>query len=456
MRKGRLLKKCGGIKARVLALFAVMFSTLAAFGQTPPPNDNYSNSITLTALRILFLAARWLVKSATIEDSQETAAFDDYFAGFITPTQAVWWNWTAPTNTVLTLQILNPTNNSSGYDYKSDLIAVYTATNGTLDPSGLSLPAFGIMPDDLPLAPQTLSLPVAAGSNYQIQLIGNSSVNYNIHLNATNTPLIITQPRSQTVYSNASATFYVIYAGVGQTNFAFQWYFNGTNLPGETTPILALNHIDSTFAGSYTVAVSNSACVTLSTPATLTVSQSNYPVALTAIGPRSNAFTFSLAGEVGRTYLLQSSTDLTNWVSENIFPQPPFYNLFEANVFFDTNFPQLLTAPNGPRTKFFRVAPYLTGTPDAEICINNLRQIRIAKMLWQRDYNASVIADPTETDIAPYFHDGILPFCPLDPQQSFDSSYAINNLETWPDCYISPTNHVLGGTAIADNRDGYL
>ena len=70
-------------------------------------------------------------------------------------------------------------------------------------------------------------------STYQIQLIGNTSANYNFHLLATNTPVIVKQPRSQTVYSNASALFYVVCSGAGQTNFTFQWFVNGTNLPGE-------------------------------------------------------------------------------------------------------------------------------------------------------------------------------------------------------------------------------
>jgi hypothetical protein len=349
----------------------------------------------------------------------------------------------------LTLQILNPSGNN--------VLAVYNAANGT-PLSGLGAP-IGFMPTFYQIAPLTLSVPVGAGSNYQLQLIGNSSATFTIRLIATNTPAIITQPRSQTVYSNAAVLFYVVYAGTNQTFFSFQWCLNGTNIPGATAAMLPLTNIDSTMAGAYTVAVSNSVGATISQPAILTVSQSNFPVSLSATGVASNAFSFSVAGEPGRSYRLQCSTNFINWSSAVDFPEGPFSPTDLTSVFWETNDSEVLTVTNSQPTEFFRVAPYIINDPDAQICINNLEQIRVAKLLWQRNFanttNNGYISGnnvptyppvfflPADTDIAPYFPNGVLPHCPEDSTGNFRNSYASRNLELIPTCLINPTNHIL-------------
>jgi hypothetical protein len=99
---------------------------------------------------------------------------------------------------------------------------------------------------------------------------------------------------------------------------------------------------------------------------------------------------------------------------------------------------------NSPR-KFFRATPYVISKPEAEVCVNNLRQIRIAKLLWQRDNDVNVTYfTPQASDLVPYFPHQIAPFCPLDYQQLFPTSYLIADLEYEPVCHINPNNsHVL-------------
>ncbi len=257
-----------------LILCSILCCVNASFGQPPPPNDNFSNRTVLVGDDVTFSGT---LAGATIESSIETAAYGEWIS-FATPTKSVWWSWTASADTVLTLQIpaVSPTNQAL------NMIFVYYAANG--NPSlGDPLVSDGanIFPNDQ-LSPQTLSFPVTNGTEYQIQLIGNASTSYSMRLIATNAPLIIRQPRSQAVYSNASAMFYAFYAGDMPYNFTFQWFFNGTNLPGETAPILALTNIDGGMAGDYTLAISNGAGFGISEPATLTVSPTNVPVFLTA------------------------------------------------------------------------------------------------------------------------------------------------------------------------------
>jgi BspA type Leucine rich repeat region (6 copies)/Immunoglobulin I-set domain/Divergent InlB B-repeat domain len=68
-------------------------------------------------------------------------------------------------------------------------------------------------------------------------------------------PLITTQPANQTVIHGSNATFSV--AVLGTHPLAYQWYFNGTNLSGETTSRHSLLGVTLADAGDYLVVVTN-------------------------------------------------------------------------------------------------------------------------------------------------------------------------------------------------------
>ena len=79
-------------------------------------------------------------------------------------------------------------------------------------------------------------------------------------------------------------------------------------------------------------------------------------------------------------------------------------------------------------------------------CITNLRIIDSAKGQWALEQNKKRTDTPADSDLQPYTGRGSagdLPCCPLDPKQTFDTSYLINNLGTKPTCKIQPTNHIL-------------
>ena len=67
-------------------------------------------------------------------------------------------------------------------------------------------------------------------------------------------PLILTQPRSQTVPEGAEVTLRVEASGGG---LRYQWSFNGTALEGATGPSLLLNDVRRPNLGTYTVRVTN-------------------------------------------------------------------------------------------------------------------------------------------------------------------------------------------------------
>jgi hypothetical protein len=433
------------MKTQLLIAYLTVFGAFCGFSQTPPPNDNYSNSIPYTGADTTFTTS---LAGTTHENHQEIIGYQAYYNN---PANVgnIWWSWTPPTNTCLIVEYFDSPLASNF------MVCIYNTSNGC---PVQNLP---IVTQEMPYlqtaSPQTVSIPTVAGSNYLIQLAGCTNSLINLRFLATNVPVIITQPLSHTVYSNATALFYVTYAGLGQPNFTFQWSFNGTNLPAQTAPMLALTNIDSNMAGEYTVAVSNQYGVTISQPAMLTVSQSDVPVTLAPLGAGSNIFGFSVSGEPGRYYRLQSSSNLATWNSAAVFPETYYGDA--TSVFYLSNSPQVLLVTNSASSQFYRLTPYVVSDTVAQICINNLAETRVAKLLWGSDWtynnnfysSAGSHVPPSEyaaamyTDLQPYFPNGIGPVCPsaYPPYNEFIYCYDINYLGSEPSCDIYPTNHLL-------------
>jgi hypothetical protein len=98
-------------------------------------------------------------------------------------------------------------------------------------------------------------------------------------------PAITTQPQSQTVTLGQNASFSIVANGTAP--LSCQWSHNGTALAGATASALALSNVQTTDAGSYTVAVTNIAGSITSSAAALTV---NVPPAITT-QPQSQTVT---------------------------------------------------------------------------------------------------------------------------------------------------------------------
>jgi prepilin-type N-terminal cleavage/methylation domain-containing protein len=89
-------------------------------------------------------------------------------------------------------------------------------------------------------------------------------------------------------------------------------------------------------------------------------------------------------------------------------------------------------------------------TSQQNACINNLRLIDSAKQQWALEQKQVTSASPAGTDLQPYLgrgSNGELPTCPVDPQNSFATSYTQNIVGTPPTCNILGTSssnpHVL-------------
>jgi hypothetical protein len=143
-------------------------------------------------------------------------------------------------------------------------------------------------------------------------------------------PTITQQPQSQTVTLGANASFSVTASGSGV--LAYQWRFNGSDIPGANTATLTLNNIQPASAGIYTAVVSNSAGSVTSAGATVTVQaglaitqqpqaqiasvggSATFSVTATGAGPLSYQWLFNGAAVSGAT---SSTLTLNNVQSAN-------------------------------------------------------------------------------------------------------------------------------------------
>jgi type II secretory pathway pseudopilin PulG len=87
-------------------------------------------------------------------------------------------------------------------------------------------------------------------------------------------------------------------------------------------------------------------------------------------------------------------------------------------------------------------------TSQQNACINNLRLVDAAKQQWALEQRKQTTDTPAAsgTDLQPYLGRGVngeLPTCPVDPQNTFTTSYDVNNVGTSPQCKILAATHVL-------------
>jgi len=232
-----------------------------------------------------------------------------------------------------------------------------------------------------------------------------------------------------------------LWVAAGIPPVSYQWLSNGIPVPVETRPMLALDNITADQAGDYSVVLSNATGTITSPTAALTVSSNVVSPALNVpFPPTSDGFGFTLDGQIGGYYRVESSTDLANWLPEVsfTFSQPFTHDSLGSSKFtsvvYNTNSLISLVVPQNTASKFVRASVYVAPN---EICNNNLKQIQFAKQLWARNTFVARYSLPMRTDLSPY----------LPTNFSFYSScpsggyYSIDTYRTPPTCSVP--GHVL-------------
>jgi Immunoglobulin domain len=156
--------------------------------------------------------------------------------------------------------------------------------------------------------------------------VATLGVNYNPNVVA---PVFLVQPLSQNVINGSSVTLSCVAYGL---NTVYQWYFNGTIIPGATNSTYTISSVSASNAGSYTVKVLNSGGSLLSNTATISVTGSigrlvNLSV-LSMDGPGSQLLTIGFVtggnSTVGSQSLLIRGTgpSLSSFSINNPLPDP--------------------------------------------------------------------------------------------------------------------------------------
>ena len=139
-------------------------------------------------------------------------------------------------------------------------------------------------------------------------------------------PFIVAQPQNAVAAPGDSATFSV-FAG-GSATLTYHWYFNtNTPLPNATNSILTLTNVQGSNAGVYSVIVSNTAGFAPSANASLTVTSTTPALPQLSNSVYTNGtFSLTVNGDSGHDYIIQTSSNLTDWNSVFTNPQanPPF------------------------------------------------------------------------------------------------------------------------------------
>jgi hypothetical protein len=293
---------------------ALMFSSAAtAFAQSPPANDDFANRTVLTGSSITFTGTLVGATSEPAETNIRPSFFSWPFG------RSVWWTWTAAESTTVVIAIqpdgwANTTNAE---------LSVFGGTNlNSLSPVEYFVGAAFTKP---PCG--YVRFQATAGTSYQIGVAAytNGCVGgpFTLQLTAANPPIFIVQPQNCNVSPYGSAFFGAVATEppnpasfpVGPKT-SYQWFFNGVPIPGEIYPSLAVHGVTTNQAGNYSVIASNVDGITQGGSAVLTVIDTNPVPRLMPLRPtNSSLLSFSLTGEPGRWYKIESSTNLQDWIN---------------------------------------------------------------------------------------------------------------------------------------------
>lgn len=180
-----------------------------------------------------------------------------------------------------------------------------------------------------------------------LTLNGSVFFHYDESLSSTSfsSPWITTQPQSQNKLVGQNATFTTTVAG--QQSLSFQWYFSPTStdpgvpVPGATNSQLILTNLTLGSQGWYWVCITNPVGSAVSSSAMLHIYSSAAGILTPAFG-LPDQFQLGMSGVPGFLYVLESSTNLTNWIpmatntapSVFILPAGEYSNEFFRSVWF--------------------------------------------------------------------------------------------------------------------------
>ena len=395
----------------------LLASIAGAFGQSPPPNDDFANRIPVTGSSLIINGT---LAGATYEDPVETAnpPPNIEYMPSVPGGGSVWWTWTATQSTTVVIQAVrdNPAIDQVGE------IAVYTGSNLN------SLTLAAVNGFDVPGRYARFS--ASAGVSYQFRVWGTWGGPFTLKLTATNPPVFVKQPQDCVVSPHGSALFSSLATGPRpiyplDRTASYQWSFNGVPIGGEIFPTLVIHNVSTNQAGGYSVIASNVGGITQSATAILTVTDTNPVPRLAALSPTNPALmNFSLIGEGGRWYEYESSQDLKTW-GNRVWFQP-------------SNATTVLSIPRLTPAHFVRSS--LNSSTD--VCVAQLKRMRDSCVIMAIEESLPAKHTVTLANLErfiPLDETGNLPHCPEGGIYSPPASILFDN----PTCNIHGHGHAI-------------
>ncbi len=202
-----------------------------------PPNNNFTN-------RFLIAGTSILVTGTNVGASKEPGEPEH---AFNPGGKSVWWTWTAPSDGDVSVTI------SSGvFDPFYTLLGVYLGNSV----SNLTLIAFGEG-----FGSAQVNFSTLAGATYQIAVDGEPETAGIFELSLVETaappqaPQISDGPFSAEVFPGQMVLFSATVSG--SFPMAFQWFRNGTAVPGATSPSLFIASAQISNVGTYVLRATN-------------------------------------------------------------------------------------------------------------------------------------------------------------------------------------------------------
>jgi hypothetical protein len=148
---------------------------------------------------------------------------------------------------------------------------------------------------------------VPARTGLRVELSGQTLLRSSFTL-----PTLLTHPLSHTVKHGTNISFSA--SAIGSVPFAWQWFKDDAPLAGQTNAVLNLTNLRATDAGQYAVRVSNPAGSVFSAAAILEIIPPEAPLLSELHTTAEQTLVFKLSGSPGDIYLLESSTNLVDWI----------------------------------------------------------------------------------------------------------------------------------------------
>ncbi len=217
------------------------------------------------------------------------------------------------------------TNGSTGLGIES-VLAVYT---------GSALTNLSLVASNCNSLDQTcVVFSAASNTTYRVAVAGCNGTmrDFTLYWNQALAPYFVRQPYSSNVIAGESVTLSA--QAIGAPLLSYQWRLEGTNLLSATNTSYTITNVQTSHMTNYVLVVTNAFGSLTSSVAGLFVKPTGSATMSLWQHTTNSQFLFHVSGVTNRGYVVQATTNLTNWT-----PLSTNFVSFDFTNGVTTNFP---------------------------------------------------------------------------------------------------------------------